>query len=102
MNELAVTRNRMIWKVAIYMRLSNDDGKAFGESESVANQRAIIAEHIRCQDDGDIYEIVNEYVDDGISGTSASERESFQRMLQDIKKGMVNCVIVKRLSPFFP
>ena len=59
-------------------------------------------EHIASFNDGDEYIIVDEYVDDGISGTTDDERDDFQRMLGDIKKGRINCVIVKDLCPFFP
>ena len=40
-----------VWKVAMYIRISNNDGN--NESESVANQREIIKKHIDSFDDGD-------------------------------------------------
>ena len=89
------------WNIGIYIRLSRDDGRHFDESESVSNQRSIIREHIDAYDDGDIYRIVDEYVDDGISGTTDDERGDFQRMLKDIKRGRINCVIVKDLARSF-
>ncbi len=94
-------RNRSKWNVAIYVRLSNEDINSVGISESVKNQRDIIEEHIERLDDGDIYNIVKEYVDDGISGTTARERTGFQMMLRDIQKGFINCVVVKDLSRSF-
>ena len=94
------TKNRT-WNIGIYIRLSRDDGRHFDESESVSNQRSIIREHIDRYDDGDIYRIVDEYVDDGISGTTDDERGDFQRMLSDIKSGRINCVIVKDLARSF-
>ncbi len=90
-----------VWRIAIYIRLSKEDARSFDESESVSNQRAIIEEHIASFNDGDEYIIVDEYVDDGISGTTDDEREDFQRMLSDIKKGRINCVIVKDLARSF-
>lgn len=90
-----------VWRIAIYIRLSKEDVRSFDESESVSNQRAIIEEHIASFNDGDEYIIVDEYVDDGISGTTDDEREDFQRMLSDIKKGRINCVIVKDLARSF-
>ena len=90
-----------VWRIAIYIRLSKEDARSFDESESVSNQRAIIEEHIVSFNDGDEYIIVDEYVDDGISGTTDDEREDFQRMLSDIKKGRINCVIVKDLARSF-
>lgn len=90
-----------VWRIAIYIRLSKEDARSFDESESVSNQRAIIEEHIAGFNDGDEYIIVDEYVDDGISGTTDDEREDFQRMLSDIKKGRINCVIVKDLARSF-
>ncbi len=90
-----------VWSVAIYIRLSREDGRHLDESESITNQRAIIEEHIAKFDDGDIYNIVKEYVDDGVSGTTDDDRAGFQEMLQDIRQGLVNCVIVKDLARSF-
>lgn len=90
-----------IWRIAIYIRLSREDSRSYDESESVTNQRAIIEQHIASFNDGDEYIIIREYVDDGISGTTDDERDSFQEMLTDIKKGRINCVIVKDLARSF-
>ena len=74
-----------VWRIAIYIRLSKEDARCLDESESVTNQRQIIEDHIAGFHDGDEYIIVDEYVDDGISGTTDDERDDFQRMLADIK-----------------
>ncbi len=89
------------WNMGIYIRLSREDGRHLDESESVSNQRSIIREYIAAYDDGDEYRIIDEYVDDGISGTTDDERGDFQRMLGDIKSGRINCVIVKDLARSF-
>ena len=39
-------------------------------------------------------EVVQEYVDDGFSGSNF-ERPAFQMMLEDIKKGKIDCVVTK-------
>lgn len=43
--------------------------------------------------------IVDEYVDDGWSGTNF-ERPSFKRMIDDVDAGKVNCIVTKDLSRF--
>ena len=87
----------IVWLVAVYIRLSREDGR--DESESVINQKKILKEYLESQFDGQ-YEIVDFYVDDGLTGTDDS-RESFMRMFQDIEAGRVNCVLVKTLSRAF-
>ena len=57
-------RNRLN-KIGLYMRLSRDDDKA-GESMSIDNQR-IILQSYAAEFGG---EIVDEYIDDGWSGTN--------------------------------
>jgi len=87
----------IVWLVAVYIRLSREDGK--DESDSVVNQKKILSEYMDQYFDGQ-YEIVDFYIDDGLTGTDDS-RESFMRMFQDIEAGRVNCVLVKTLSRAF-
>lgn len=94
-------RRTRTWLIGVYIRLSKEDARHLDESESVTNQRSIIEDYIASMDDGDEYRIVDEYVDDGISGTTDDERADFQRMLNDIRRGRVNCVIVKDLARSF-
>lgn len=90
-----------VWYVAFYIRLSREDKRGKEESESITNQRLILTDFLEQQDDGDEYIFVDEYVDDGVSGTTDEERENFQRLLADIEKGKINCVIVKNLARSF-
>lgn len=89
---------RIKWYIAVYIRLSKDDGN--DESTSVTNQRKIIKDYITeycCDDD---YEIVDFYIDDGETGTDTN-RPSFQQMKSDIERGKVNCVVIKSLARAF-
>lgn len=88
-----------IWKVGKYIRLSREDGNVV--SESVVNQDKILNDEIPGFFEDGLYEVVDTYIDDGTSGTSDMEREDFQRMVQDIKIGRINCIVVKNLSRAF-
>ena len=83
--------------VGIYIRLSQEDRdkdkKYESDSESVTNQKELLRDYVKCHN----YNLVNEYVDDGFSGTDF-ERPGFQRLMEDIKNKKINCVIVKDLS----
>ena len=87
------------WRIAIYIRLSRDDGN--DESLSVVNQRKIILEFIEEKFSNEEYAVIDFYVDDGRSGTTEDTRPDFQRMVADIANGKVNCVICKTLSRCF-
>lgn len=78
--------------VALYMRLSKDDGDK-EESESIINQRKILRAYVK--ENG--YEIYDEYIDDGYSGTNF-DRPNFKRMIKDIEDKKVNMVITKTLA----
>ena len=87
---------KIVWRVAIYIRLSKDDGN--DESYSVKNQRERLndtLEQLMLDEDG--IEFVGYYIDDGFTGVD-SDRDDFQRLLTDIHNGKVKCVLVKDLS----
>lgn len=89
-----------IYHAAIYVRLSKEDGDvasaAKAESNSISNQKNLIKDFLKGKDD---IIVVSERVDDGYSGSNF-ERPGFQMMMEDIKRGTVDCVIVKDLSRF--
>lgn len=78
---------------ADYLRLSRDDGDKM-ESDSIRNQRSLITEFVKQHSE---ITLVEEYADDGYSGTNF-ERPAFQRMIEDVKRKKINCIIVKDLS----
>lgn len=81
-------------RTGIYLRLSKDDEKA-GDSLSIENQRYILRKYVA--DNG--LELIDEYVDDGYSGTNF-DRPEVQRLLEDAKNGRIDTIIVKDLSRF--
>lgn len=91
----APVRPIFLWKAALYIRLSRDDGDKM-ESNSITSQREILKEWLKLHPDIEAYDF---YIDDGWSGTDFN-RPGFQRMMEDIYAGNVNCVIVKDLSRF--
>ncbi len=92
-------KTQIVWKIGKYIRLSREDGNIV--SESVVNQDQILNDEIPSFFEDGLYEVVDTYIDDGTSGITDLERRDFQRMVQDMKCGRINCVIVKNLSRAF-
>ena len=84
--------NTTIYNTALYLRLSRDD-ELQGESGSIQTQRMMLRQY--AAEHG--LTVADEYIDDGCSGTNF-ERPSFQRMIDDIEDGKINCVVTKDLS----
>lgn len=81
------------YDTGLYLRLSREDGDKL-ESDSIQNQRKLI-ENFISKTKG--FKKVKEYVDDGYTGTNF-DRPRFQDMMEDIRKGRINCIVVKDLS----
>ncbi len=83
-----------IWKAGIYARLSVDNNTR--KNESIDTQIAIAKEFISQADD---IELAACYSDLGKTGTNFN-RDGFERMMADIRRKEINCVIVKDFSRF--
>lgn len=91
-------RARKTWVVAKYIRLSKEDEDIKDESNSVTSQNTILDEFVeKNQNDNEEFVVYDTYVDDGYSGTDF-DRPDFQRLLEDMKAGKFNTIIVKDLS----
>ncbi|MCR5103637.1 MAG: recombinase family protein [Eubacterium sp.] len=79
---------------AIYARLSvlRDDDK----SESIENQISLIHRYILDHPEMELFDV---YADRDRSGTNFN-RPEFERLISDVTKGKVTCIIVKDLSRF--
>ncbi len=89
------------YRIAIYLRLSKEDMKDGAatrkeESNSIAMQRLLLRKYI--EDNFTDYEII-EFCDDGYTGTNF-DRPDVQEMLERIRNGEINCIIVKDFSRF--
>ncbi len=103
-------------KIALYVRLSNEDngGKS---TDSIGNQLELLMNFVQRFENeetlsrnisissgthvpsGKKMEIIETYMDNGQTGTDFA-RPGWERMMQDAKKGRINCIIVKDLSRF--
>lgn len=86
---------QMVFKVAIYIRLSREDldKDSSCDSLSVSNQRNVLKDYV----DRNGYILVDEYIDDGYTGTNF-DRPAFKRMIKDIEDKKIDMVITKDLS----
>ena len=89
-----------IYYAAIYLRLSKEDGDLSSgekkESNSIANQRKLIEDYLSRNPE---ITLVQEFCDDGYTGANF-DRPDFQQMMEQVKTGKINCIIVKDLSRF--
>lgn len=84
-----------IYQAALYLRLSNQNLKEKAdESDSIANQEALLTAFVNDHPDIEIKYI---FKDDGWSGVNF-DRPGFQKMMQKVYDGKVNCILVKDLS----
>jgi len=76
------------FNVGTYIRLSQEDRdkdkKYESDSESVANQKELLRDYVKKNN----FNLVNEYVDDGFSGTDF-DRPGFASMIEDIKNKII-------------
>lgn len=86
---------KKIYQAVLYIRLSKEDGDK-AESNSVSNQRDLIYSFLKDKKD---IQVCDEKVDDGYSGVGF-DRPALISMLEDVKQGKINCIIVKDLSRF--
>ncbi len=83
-----------IWNAGIYARLSVD--KHDRKNESIDTQIEIAKEYIKKSENIVLAEC---YTDLGKTGTNF-EREGFEKLMADIRRHKINCVIVKDFSRF--
>ena len=80
---------------AIYARLS-EKNNSYDNTDSIDTQILLVRNYIEQHAEYDLKEV---FVDNGFSGTNF-ERPEFVRMMQKIKTGEIQCVVVKDLSRF--
>ena len=90
-----------VYRAAIYARLSVDTDER--KSESIETQIVLIKEFIQKHnaEEHKEYELViyDIYSDLGKTGTNF-ERAGFERMMNDVREGKINCILVKDFSRF--
>jgi len=82
-----------VYIAGLYARISvNDTGK----NTSVLNQIEYIRDFLKQNEDIDVHDI---YIDDGVSSFNKN-RLAFAKMIDDVRAGKINCVIVNNISRF--
>ncbi|MCD8150521.1 MAG: recombinase family protein [Clostridiales bacterium] len=93
-------KKKSIYHASIYLRLSKEDGDVVtgtkGESDSISNQKSLILDYLEGKPE---IKVMSVREDDGYTGTDFN-RPAFQAMLDDVRKGIIDCIIVKDLSRF--
>ena len=84
------------YKTAVYVRLSIENSGKDDDGDSIENQTSICKEYIAEHPDLKLFDIDE---DNGKKGTHF-DRPEFQRMMEDVKAGKVQCILVKDLSRF--
>ena len=84
-----------IYRAAGYARLSMEDSGRPG-ADTIESQKELVRNYIEAQPD---MEFTAMYCDNGHTGTSFS-RPGFDALMQDVRDGKTDCIVVKDLSRF--
>ena len=90
------------YTVCAYLRRSDEDRDIFGrkvESSSITSQRRLIMDFINRQPEFKGCNVI-EKCDDGLSGRYFDTRPGFTEMIEQTKRGKINCIVVKDCSRF--
>ena len=90
-----VRTGQRIYHAAGYARLSLEDSGRPG-SDTIESQMELVRNYIEAQPD---MEFTAMHCDNGHTGTSFS-RPGFDALMQDVKNGEIDCIVVKDLSRF--
>lgn len=82
------------YRAAGYLRLSEDSERK--QSDSIENQRYMINQYAKEHED---IESVMFFEDDGFTGTNF-HRSGFEQMMDAVRNGEIDCIIVKDVSRF--
>ena len=89
------TQPQRMYQASGYVRLSVEDSGKPG-ADTIATQRELIQSYIDSQPDMQFYDL---YCDNGRTGTNF-DRPEFERLMDDVRAGKVDCIVVKDLSRF--
>lgn len=81
-----------ILKTGIYLRVSTEEQAK--EGFSINAQKEKLTSYAKVND----WEIVDYYIDDGISAKNLKDRPNINRLIDDVKSGKVNNVLVYKLD----
>ena len=85
-----------MYRVGIYVRLSVENGGLGEDSGSLNNQEQLLVDYVSGVPD---LKLVKVYRDNGETGTDFN-RPGFDMMMNDLRKGLIDCIVVKDLSRF--
>lgn len=89
--------NRVIpYVIALYIRLSTENSKV--GSVSIENQKRVLHQYVDTMEGIKNIEVI-EFIDNGYSGTNF-ERPAVQEMLDLVREGKINCIMVKDFTRF--
>lgn len=83
-------------RCALYIRVSSEEQRRKGYS--LPEQRRALMEYAEKKE----YKIVDIYADEGVSASKKlSRRHEFQRMIQDVEKGLIDVIVFIKLDRYF-
>ncbi|MDE7246104.1 MAG: recombinase family protein [Oscillospiraceae bacterium] len=88
-------QKQRIYQTGAYIRLSVEDSGKPG-TDTITMQQELVLNYINGQTD---MELVDVYWDNGQTGTNF-DRPAFERLMEDVRNGKINCIVVKDLSRF--
>lgn len=81
-------------RVAAYCRVSTNHADQENSYETQVRYFSSLYDYSEAE------QLVGIYADEGISGTSLYNRESFGKMMQDCRKGKIDRIVTKSISRF--